>query len=121
MVGDVFGQELLVRAGKFAHEFDRVFNLIAVNAVASQTDNAKVLISHHNGIGSAPFLICELFGIHEIDFAGIRGFKGVFPAVQRGKNGQVFGVEFISAGRENVGDFAFHDEDANLRFSDGQL
>ena len=110
-----------VSAGQFGHQFLRIDDTVAVDAVAAQSDDAEIRVPEHDRVCGAPFLVDKLFGVYKVNVAFKRRFKRVFPAVNGSQERKVGRFKFISARSEHVGNFAFVHENASLRFSDGEL
>ena len=76
------------RAENFFHELFGVGNVERVFAVARNANHTEILITHHNGIRSAPLHLRKSAQIDKVNVYLFGVFKCVFPVCNCGENGR---------------------------------
>ena len=112
---------MVVGAGDFLEEQFHVGDVEIEDAVGARADDAEIGVAHHDGIGGAPFVAGEEAGVDVIDVGLERRMQAVFPAFERGEDGDVVGGQGVFARAEGVAELAEINELRHLGFADDEL
>src|SRR5262249_16004546 len=111
----------VARAADFLMEDLRVGDLVGVNAVTAHADGAEFFVANGDWRGRAPALIGFDTRREIVDIRLEGGLEGFVPVQDGGEDGQRLRGERVQAGREDVSDAAFVDEDGHLGLANGEF
>ena len=113
--------ELFLRSGHLLEQRLGIDDLQRVASEGTDPNRAEVGVPQWQRVGGAPLEVSGLAGADEEDVALERALEPVFPALEGAEDRDVVGIEFVTAGVEDVGDLSFVDEDRLLPRPHDQL
>jgi hypothetical protein len=90
-------------------------------AVGPRAHNAEIGVAHHDRVGRAPLVAGEQARVDVIHVSFERRMQTVFPALERGKDGDIIGGQRVFARPKGVAELAEIHELRRLRFADDEL
>ena len=109
-VGKLVQTEILIGARHFFEELGWVHDAEVIGTKGAQTDHAKVLVTHHDGVGRTPFVAREQACVDVVNIALEGRVEAVLPATQCGQDGNVLRGQLIATRIEQVCELAFGDK-----------
>jgi hypothetical protein len=94
--------------------------VVGIDTEGAHADDAEFLVADGDRVRRAPLLVELGARREEVEVGLERGFEQLVPVLQVGENRQGLRRQLVHAGREDVGDRAFVDEQRQLRIAHGQ-
>ena len=111
----------MIGAGHLLEEDLRIGDFEVEGAKGTHAHDPEVLVAHHDGVTGAPFVTGEEAGGDVIDIRLEGALEAIFPAFQRGEDGDVVGDEVMLAGAESVPELAEIHELGHLGLANDEL